>query len=76
MLIESAMKCDAIKYRAEWEALSEPIKEIMLMTQLLRSMKIFFEFQVMVRVHNVGTIIIASHVFTVSCTTYVDIRYK
>ena len=42
----------------KWIALSKAVKEVMFMNQLLRSMKILVKLPVMVRVDNVGAIIL------------------
>ena len=57
---------------AAWEALSEAIKEVMFVIQLLRCMKISVQLQAMAWVNNVDTIFIASNI----TTKYVNIRYK
>ena len=46
------------------------------MIQLLRSIKTSIELPVTVRVDNVGVIFMASNIITMSCTKYMDIRYK
>ena len=57
-------------------ALSEPVKEVMFVVQLLGSMKIVVKYPVMVRVNNMGAIFMASNI-TITChTKHVDIRYK
>ena len=56
--------------------MSEAVKEVMFMVQLLGSMKIAINYPVMVRVDNIGTIFIASNITTTFCTKHVDIRYK
>ena len=61
---------------AEYIALSEAVKEVMFVVQLLRSMKIAVKYSVMVKVDNVGAIFMASNI-TITChTKHVDIRYK
>ena len=45
-------------------ALSEAVKEVMLIVQLLGSMKILVKYPVMVRLYNLGAIFIASNVTT------------
>ena len=50
--------------------------EVMFVVQLLGSMKIAVKYPVMVRVHNVGAILMASNIKTTCCTKHVDIRYK
>ena len=57
-------------------ALSEAFKEVILMLQLLRSMKIDVKYPVTVRVDNVGAIFMASNITTTRLTKHVDIRYK
>ena len=46
----------------EYVALSKPVKEVMFMIQLLKSMKIAVKYQVTVRVENVVAIFMASNV--------------
>ena len=60
----------------EYVALSETVKGVMFVIQLLGSMKIAVEYPVMVRVDNVGAIFMASNVTTTCCTKHVDIRCK
>ena len=55
---------------------SEKVKGVMIVIQLLGSMKIAVEYPVMVRVDNVGAIFMASNVTTTCCTKHVDIRCK
>ena len=52
------------------------VKEVMIVIQYLKSMKISVQLPVMVRVDNFGIIFIASNITTLSCTKHVDIRYK
>ena len=61
---------------AEYIALSQAVKEVMFMVQLLGSMQIVVEYPVMVRVDNVGAIFMASNITNISCSKHVDIRYK
>ena len=56
---------------AECVALSEAVKEVMFVVQLLRSMKISVKYPVTVRVD-----FIASNITTMSCTKYVNINFK
>ena len=60
----------------EYVALSEAVKEVMFMIQLLRSLKISVKYQVMVRLDNVGAIFMASNITNTYYTKHVDIRYK
>ena len=61
---------------AEYIAISEFVKKIMFVVQLLGSMKILVKYPVMVRVDNVGAIFMASDI-TITChTKHVDIQYK
>ena len=55
----------------KWLAISEAVKELIFVIQLLGSMKISVMFPVMVRGDNVGTIFVA-----MSCTKHLNIRYK
>ena len=52
------------------------VKEVMFMVQLLESMQIVVKYPVMVRVDNVGAILIASNIMTISHMKHVDIWYK
>ena len=61
---------------AEYIALSEVVKDVMFMAQLLGSMTIVVKYPVMVRVDNVGAIFMESNITTMCCTKHVDIRYK
>ena len=61
---------------AEYIALSEAVKEVIIVEQLLESMKINVDYPVMVRVNNVGEIFMASNIMTTSYTKHVDIWYK
>ena len=54
----------------EYIALSEAVKEVMLMVQLLGSVK----YPVIVRVDNIGAIFMANNITTTCCTNHVDIR--
>ena len=62
--------------KAEYLALSEAVKEVMLVIQVLGSTKILIEYPVMVRVENVGAIFMASNITTTSFIKHMDIRYK
>ena len=57
-------------------ALSETVKEVMFVIQLLGSMKISIKYPVMVGVDKVGVIFMASNITNTCCTKHVDIRYK
>ena len=61
---------------AEWVALSETVKEVMFVSQLLTGMKIQVQYPIIVRVDNVGAIFMAKNVTTTSRTKHVDVRYK
>ena len=61
---------------AEYIALSEAVKKVMFVAQLLENMQIIVKYPVMVRVDNVGAIFMASNIMTTSHTKHVDIRYK
>ena len=54
-------------------ALSEAVKEVMFVIQLLGSMKILVKYHVMVRVDNVGAIFMARNINTTCHTKHVDI---
>ena len=61
---------------AEWVALSEAVKEIMFVQQLLESMKIQVRLPIIVRVDNVGAIFMSKNVTTMNRTKHVDVRTK
>ena len=61
---------------AEWVALSEAVKEIMLVLQLLESMKIKVKLPVTVRVDNVGAIFMSNNISTSNRTKHVDMCTK
>ena len=56
--------------------MSEAVKEVMFVAQLLESIQISIEYSVMVRVDNVSAIFMASNIMTISHTKHVDIWYK
>ena len=60
----------------EYIALSETVKEVMFMIQLLGRNKIVVEYPVIVRVDNTGAIFMASNIIITCHTKHVDIRYK
>ena len=64
-------KHDLIKFEAEWMVLSEALREVIFMIQLLRS-----KLPMIVHVDNVGAIFMASNVTTTSWIIHVYIRYK
>ena len=59
---------------AEWVALSEAVKEVIFVTQLLGSMKISVKLLVMVRVDNGGAIFMASNINNKYVNEYVKER--
>ena len=61
---------------AEYFALSEAVKEILFVLQILECMKISVILPVIVRVDNVGAIFMYKNVATTSCTKHIDIRYN
>ena len=61
---------------AEHVALSEAVKEVMFVTQLLGSMKTSVKYSVMVRVDNINATFMASNITTKCGTKHIDIRYK
>ena len=61
---------------AEWIALSEAVKEIIFVLQLLESMQIEVELPIVVRVDNVGAIFMSDNKTTTSRAKHVDIRTK
>ena len=76
MAIKVPKECVASSSEAEYIALSEAVKEVMLVLHLLRSIKLSIKFPVMIRVDKVGVILMASNTTTMPCTKHVDIRYK
>ena len=61
---------------AEWVALSEAVKEIIFVLQLLESLEIKVELPIIVRVDNVGAIFMSGNKTTTSRAKHVDIRTK
>ena len=61
---------------SEYLALSNAVKEVMFVLQLLGSMQMAVKYPVMVRVDNVGAIFMASNITTTCHTRHFDIRYK
>ena len=61
---------------AEWIALSEAVKEIIFVLQLLESLKIEVNLPITVRVDNTGAIFMAKNINTTSGTKHVDVRTK
>ena len=61
---------------AEWIALSEAVKEVMFVVQLLDSMRIKYHLPVTVRVDNIGAIFMSKNINTSSRTKHVDVRTK
>ena len=60
----------------EYIALSEAVKEVMFVVQLLGSKAVRVKYSVMTRVDNVGAIFMASNITTTCHTKHVDIQYK
>ncbi|KAL7457138.1 hypothetical protein ACHAWC_008616 [Mediolabrus comicus] len=61
---------------AEWIALSEAVKEILFVVQLLRDIGIRVDTPVIVKVDNIGAIHMAENVTSGSRTRHIDIRTK
>ena len=61
---------------AEWVALSEAVKEIIFVLQLLESLEIKVELPIIVRIDNVGAIFMSGNKTTTSRAKHVDIRTK
>ena len=57
-------------------SLSEAVKEVMFVIQVLGSMKISVKYSFMARVDNIGAIFMASNITTTCHTKHVDIRNK
>ena len=62
--------------KAEWVALSEAVKGVMFMNQVLGSINWSVKLPVMVRVKNVGAIFMAHNISSTSHTKQIDIRCK
>ncbi len=60
---------------AKFVALSEAVKEVKFVVQVLQSIGIEVELPVVVRVDNVGAIFIAENVTTSQRTKHIDVRY-
>ena len=61
---------------AEYLAISEAVKELLFVIQVLEMMMIRVTYPVIVHVDNVGAIFMSGNVTTTSRTKHVDIRYK
>ena len=61
---------------AEWFALSEAVKEVMLVLQLLECMDIQVKLPIIVRVDNLRAIFIASNISTTNHTKHINICTK
>ena len=59
---------------AEWYALSEVVKEVLFVVQLVESMEIQVQLPVIVRVDNVGAVFMAKNITTTGRIKHVDIR--
>jgi len=60
---------------AEFVVLSEAAKEVKFIVQIMQSIGIEVKLPVIVRVDNVGAILMAENLTTSQCTKHVDIRY-
>jgi hypothetical protein len=58
---------------AEYVALSETVREIKFIIQVLQAMKLIIEYPIIVRVDNVGAIFLANNRTTNERTKHVDI---
>ena len=65
-----------LNLEAEWVALSQSVKDVMLMIQFLGSMKISVKLTVMVRVDNVRARFMAHNITATSCYKHFDTRYQ
>ena len=61
---------------AEYVALSEAVKEVMFVIQLLGCMMISNKYLFTVRIDNICEIFVTSIITTMLCTMHMDIRYK
>ena len=75
-MIKVAEKCVTFYSEVECVAFSDGVKEVMLVVQLLGSMKILVKYPVMISVDNVEAILMATNITTTPYTKHVDIRYK
>ena len=64
-MIKSTEKHDVTKFRGRMCHLSECVKGVMFMIQLLRTMKIAVNLPVTIRVDNVGVIFMTSNIITI-----------
>ena len=62
--------------KAEWFALSEAVKEIVFVLQLLESIHIKVKIPIIVKVDNVGAIFLSGNINTGSRSKHIDIRTK
>ena len=76
MAVKGAHSVTLSSSEAEWVALSEAVKEIMFVLQLLESMKIKVKLPITVRVDNVGAIFMSKNISTSNRTKHVDIHTK
>ena len=76
MAIEITKKCFPFQLRGRYIALSEAVKEVMFMVQLLGIMKIAVKYPVTVRVDRIDAIFMAINITTTCHTKHVDIKYK
>ena len=73
------MECGAADRRpllTEWYALSEAVKEVIFVVQLIETMGIQVQLPVIVRVDNVGAVFMARNITPTGRTKHVDIRTK
>ena len=61
---------------AKWYALSEAVKEVIFVVQLIKTMGIQVQIPVTVRVDNVGAVFMAKNITTTGCNKHVYIRTK
>ena len=73
-MIEVTEKCVTFQSEVKYNALFKAVKEVMSVTQLLKSMNILVKYTVMANVDNVGAILMASNITTMSCNRHMDIR--
>ena len=70
LAIEVTEKCVIFQLRGRDIVLSEAVKEVMFVIQLLERMKILVTYPVMVGVYNIGAIFMAKNITANSCNNH------
>lgn len=76
LALEGSTGCDTSSNKAEWFALSEAVKEIVFVLQLLESINIKVKLPVIVRIDNVSAIFMSKNITTTSPSKHIDICTK